>query len=253
MSAVGSPEALLDVRGLCVGYREGMDILREIDLRVATGSITAVIGPNGAGKSTLLKCLFGLLAPRAGEVRFAGARINEWPPDRRKAMGIAYLPQHHSTFPQLTVEENLKLGGWLLRKDRPRLRARIEELYNVFPALGQRRNVRATNLSGGQLRQLAVAKEIVTPPRLLLVDEPSVGMAPKVAGELYDLVLQMPGWGISTLLVDQNLVDAVRIAERVYLVGEGRVQREGEGAWFQAHLDDVVREMLQGTPAEASV
>jgi ABC-type branched-subunit amino acid transport system ATPase component len=239
-------ENLLEVEGVAVGYQSGVDILQDIELSAAAGAITAIIGPNGAGKSTLLKCLFGLLPPRAGAIRLSGELISTWPPERRKAAGMAYLPQHHSTFPQLTVEENLKLGGWLLRGDRQRLQARLQELYDLFPALGQRRRTRATNLSGGQLRMLALAKEIVVPPRLLLVDEPSVGMAPNVAAEMYTFLAGLPGAGTGVLLVDQNLADAVRLAERVYLIGEGRVQREGSGAWFGEHLDQVIREMLRG-------
>jgi ABC-type branched-subunit amino acid transport system ATPase component len=237
---------MLEARTLNVGYREGIDILQGISLGAQPGAITSIIGPNGAGKSTLLRCLFGLLPPRRGEVLFDGQTINDWPTDRRKAAGIAYLPQHNSTFPHLTVEENLKLGGWLLRKERARLQERLEYVFGLFPVLAERRRVRATNLSGGQLRMLSVAKEIVTPPRLLLVDEPSVGMAPRVAAELYDLLEQLPGWGITVLLVDQNITDAVRIAQQVYLIGEGRVQREGTGAWFHTHIEDVIREMLQG-------
>lgn len=111
--------------------------------------------------------------------------------------------------------------------------------------------MKATNLSGGQLRMLSVAKEIVVRPRLLMVDEPSVGMAPKVAAELYELLVQMPGWGVTILLVDQNIDEAVRISERVYMIGEGHVQREDTGAWFASHIEDVIREMLQGLPEPA--
>ncbi|MCC6179533.1 MAG: ABC transporter ATP-binding protein [Chloroflexi bacterium] len=237
---------VLETRSLAVGYREGIDILRGIDLTVRRGAITSIIGPNGAGKSTLLRCLFGLLSPRRGDIHYAGRPIADWSSDRRKSEGIAYLPQHHSTFPHLTVEENLKVGGWLLRRDRARLRQRLDELYGLFPVLAERRSTQATNLSGGQLRQLAVAKEIVVPPHLLLVDEPSVGMAPKIAAELYDLLERLVQHGITILLVDQNIVDAVRVARRVYLLGEGRIQRSGSGRWFEAHLEDVIREMLTG-------
>jgi ABC-type branched-subunit amino acid transport system ATPase component len=243
---------LLDVEGIAVGYQSGVDILQDLALWADAAAITAIIGPNGAGKSTLLKCLFGLLPPRTGAIRLNGELISHWPPERRKAAGMAYLPQHHSTFPQLTVEENLKLGGWLLRGDRKRLQARLQELYELFPVLGQRRRTRATNLSGGQLRMLALAKEIVVPPRLLLVDEPSVGMAPNVATEMYTFLAALPAAGTGVLLVDQNLADAVRLAERVYLVGEGRIQREGSGAWFAEHLDQVIREMLRGPSATST-
>jgi ABC-type branched-subunit amino acid transport system ATPase component len=245
-------QALLEARALSVGYTEAIDILRGLDLAVPAGSITAVIGSNGAGKSTLLKCLFGLLPARRGDVLLDGVSIRGWSPDRRKAAGISYLPQHHSTFPQLTVEQNLKLGGWLLRGDRARLQQRLAEVYRLFPALAERRQTRATALSGGQLRMLSVAKEMVVPPRLLLVDEPSVGMAPKVAAELYGLVAGLPAAGVTVLLVDQNLADAVAVADRVYLLGEGRVVRSGEAACFRSHLDEVVAEMLRGpaTPAD---
>ncbi len=242
---------MLEARELVVGYREGVDILQQVSLRAAEGAITSVIGANGSGKSTLLRCLFGLLPPRAGEVRFAGQSIASWRTERRKAAGIGYLPQHHSTFPQLTVEENLVLGGWLLRGDRRHLRTRIDALYGLFPALAERRRARATTLSGGQLRMLALAKELVVPPRLLLVDEPSVGMSPKVAGELYVFLERLPGEGVTVLLVDQNVTDAVRVAQRVYLMGEGRVQREGSGSWFATHLDQVVQEMLRGRDGPA--
>jgi branched-chain amino acid transport system ATP-binding protein len=237
---------MLEVRELSVGYREGIDILRGISLSVVPGAITSIIGPNGAGKSTLLRCLFGLLPPRRGDVLFDGHPIGDWTTERRKAAGIAYLPQHNSTFPHLTVDENLKLGGWLLRRDNARLKDRLAYVYTLFPILAERKNAQATNLSGGQLRMLSVAKEIVAPPRLMLVDEPSVGMAPKVAAEVYDLLDQLRAEGITILLVDQNITDAVRVAERVYLIGEGRVQREGTGVWFHDHLEDVIREMLQG-------
>ncbi len=242
---------MLEARELAVGYREGVDILQGISLKAAPGAITAIIGPNGAGKSTLLRCLFGLLPPRRGDVLLEGQSIADWSPDRRKAAGIAYLPQHNSTFPHLTVEENLKLGGWLLRGDRATLRERLEYVYGLFPILAERRRTRATDLSGGQLRTLSVAKEVVTPARLLLVDEPSVGMAPIVAAELYDLLVRLPAWGITVLLVDQNITDAIRIAERVYLIGEGRVQRTESGVWFQDHLEEVIREMLQGPVPES--
>ena len=242
---------MLEARDLAVGYREGIDILQGISLSVVPGAITSIIGPNGAGKSTLLRCLFGLLPPRTGDVRYDGQSIAGWPSDRRKRAGIGYLPQHNSTFPHLTVEENLKLGGWLLRKDKAKLRERLQYVYELFPLLAERRGVRSTNLSGGQLRMLSVAKELITPPRLLLVDEPSVGMSPKIAAEVYELLVQVPSWGITVLLVDQNVVDAVRIASWVYLIGEGRVQREDSGTWFETNMEQVIREMLAGRPEPA--
>ncbi len=239
---------MLNLRGITAGYREGIDILHDVSLSVAEGAITAIIGPNGAGKSTILKCLFGLLAVRSGEIDFDGQRLDPLPADQRKALGIAYLPQSNSTFPYLTIEQNLRLGAWLLRRDPSAYRDRLNYVYNLFPVLSERRRVRATSLSGGQLRMLAVAKEIICPSRLLLVDEPSVGMAPKVAAELYEVLLRLPPLGVSVLLVDQNITDAVRISERVYLLSEGRVQIENTGVWFHEHVEEVISDMLRGRP-----
>lgn len=237
---------VLRVSGLRAGYLPGVDILRGIDLEAVPNAVTTVIGPNGAGKSTLLKAIFGLVPPRGGEVRFDGRVINGWPPHRCKLAGLAYVPQAASTFPQLTVEENLRLGGWLLRSRPAELRRRLEWVYDTFPALAGLRRTRATLLSGGQLRMLAVAKELVVPPKVVLVDEPTAGLAPKVAAEVYDLLTRLTGLGITIVLVDQNVVESVKIASSCYLIAEGRVIRSGPGGWFFQNLKQVVTEMLQG-------
>jgi branched-chain amino acid transport system ATP-binding protein len=240
---------MLAVHDLTVGYRDGIDILQGLDLIVPSGGITAVIGSNGAGKSTFLKTVFGLLPPRRGELVFAGQSIGRWSSHQRKVAGMAYLPQHHSTFPHLSIEDNLRLGAWALRGDRGQVRARLAYVYELFPALAERRNRSATTLSGGQLRMLAVAKEIIVPAKLLLVDEPSVGMAPNIATALYDQLRLLAEGGVTILLVDQNLVEAVRLAGLVYLIGDGRVVRSGTGAWFESNLETVIAEMLHGEPA----
>src|SRR5262249_8595369 len=156
--------------------------LRDLTIRAAPRRITAIIGPNGAGKSTLLKVVFGLVAPREGSVLFRDRDIERLPAHERKRMGIGYVPQGPSTFPQMTVEENLLVGGWTMRGDRFALRERLARVYELFPVLAGLRRTRATVLSGGQLRMLAIAKELVVPPSLLLVDEPTAGLAPRVAG-----------------------------------------------------------------------
>lgn len=235
---------LLDVTGLAVGYRPGIDILRDLDLAVEPGVVTAVIGSNGAGKSTLLKTLFGVVPARAGRVALEGRDITNLSSDVRKALGIAYLPQHHSTFPHLTIEQNLRLGAWLLRDDTKIVRRRLDHVYDLFPVLRERRGEQATTLSGGQLRQLAVAKEIIVPAHLLLVDEPSVGMAPNIAAALYELLRQLADGGLTVLLVDQSVTEAIELATTVHLMTSGRLVRSGPGEWFRAHLDQVVGEML---------
>jgi branched-chain amino acid transport system ATP-binding protein len=243
---VNTSGPILRVTGLRAGYLPGVDILRGIDLEAQAAAVTTVIGPNGAGKSTLLKAIFGLVPPRAGEVWFDGQFINGWQPHRCKLAGLAYVPQAGSTFPQLTVEENLRLGGWVLRSRPAELRRRLEWVYETFPVLADLRRARATLLSGGQLRMLAVAKELVVPPKALLVDEPTAGLAPKVAAEVYGLLTRLTGLGITVLLVDQNVVESVKIASGCYLVAEGRVIRSGSGRWFLENLQQIVTEMLRG-------
>jgi branched-chain amino acid transport system ATP-binding protein len=237
---------VLSVEGLVAGYVPGIDILNGLTLRAATGRITAVIGPNGAGKSTLLRVVFGLLAPRAGRVLLGDHDIRALSPDKRKRMGVAYVPQGPSTFPQMTVEENLMVGGWTIRHDRAALRERIARTYDLFPALAASRRARATVLSGGQLRMLSVAKELVATPSLLLVDEPTAGLAPRVADEVYDLLLRSRGLGVTVMLVDQNIADAVSVADDVYLIVMGRVERGGPRGEFARDLGAIVQETLVG-------
>ncbi len=236
----------LAVERVVAGYHEEIDILNDLTLAAAPRRITAVIGPNGAGKSTLLRVVFGLLAPRAGRVVFDGREIQGLSPDERKRAGIAYLPQGPSTFPQMTVEETLHVGGWTIRHDRAGLRERLARVYELFPALAELRRARAAVLSGGQLRMLSLAKELVVPPSLLLVDEPTAGLAPRVAEDVYGLLERSRDLGITVLLVDQNITEAVRISDYVYLIGMGRVQREGARAVFEADLREIVREALVG-------
>ncbi|HWN91728.1 MAG TPA: ATP-binding cassette domain-containing protein, partial [Verrucomicrobiae bacterium] len=169
----------LAVEQLAAGYVEGIDILADITLRVEPGTITGVIGPNGAGKSTLLKTIFGFLHPKRGRISLDGRDISAMAPHEIKRLGISYVPQGANIFPQLTVEENLFLGAWVIRSDKARVADRLERAYAAFPRLRERRQRRATALSGGEAKMLSLAKELVTEPTLLLVDEPSAGLAPR--------------------------------------------------------------------------
>jgi len=242
---------MLAVDRVVAGYHEEIDILSGVTLAVAPRRITAVIGPNGAGKSTLLRVIFGLLAPRAGRVVFDGRDLRGVRPDERKRLGIGYVPQGASTFPQMTVEETLLVGGWTIRHDRAHLAQRLAHVYALFPQISALRRARTAALSGGQLRMLSLAKELVVMPFLLLVDEPTAGLAPRVAEEVYGLLDRSRALGITVLLVDQNITEAVRIADYVYLIGMGRVQREGPRDVFAASLREIVQESLVGVdPAE---
>jgi ABC-type branched-subunit amino acid transport system ATPase component len=237
----------LDVEQLVAGYVEGIDILADITLRVEPGTITGVIGPNGAGKSTLLKTIFGFLHPRQGRIALEGREIQALPPHEIKRLGVSYVPQGANIFPQLTVEENLLLGAWVIRADKPRVAERLERAYAAFPRLGERRQRRATTLSGGEAKMLSLAKELVTQPALLLVDEPSAGLAPRIVEQVYARLLEVRGQGVTILLVDQNINKAVEVSDYLYMIERGQVRREGPRQDFADHLREIVRDALLGT------
>src|SRR5262245_24423708 len=172
-----STDATLAVENVRAGYQIGIDILQGVSLSVASGGLTLVIGPNGAGKSTLLKTIFGFLKAHAGTIHLGEHRIEGLEPYEVKTLGVGYVPQEINIFPLLTVEENLRMGGWTLRREPARLKAQLAKVYELFPVLADRRRSPAGDLSGGQGRMLSVAREMVAEPRLLLVDEPTAGLA----------------------------------------------------------------------------
>jgi ABC-type branched-subunit amino acid transport system ATPase component len=238
--------ALLEVEAAVAGYVEGIDILNGVQLRVEPGTITGVIGPNGAGKSTLLRTIFGFLHPHRGRIVFDGREIHALPPHECKRRGLAYVPQGTNVFPQLTVQENLELGAWVFRRDRGRVAELIERAWTAFPALRNKRRLRATGLSGGEAKMLSVAKELVTAPRLLLVDEPSAGLAPRIATQLYARLQEARAAGVTILLVDQNIASCVEVSDYLYLLEMGRVRHEGPRAVFADHLRELIRDALLG-------
>jgi ABC-type branched-subunit amino acid transport system ATPase component len=238
--------ARLDVEHAAVGYVEGIDILSDVTLRVEPGSITGVIGPNGAGKSTLLRAIFGFLHARRGSISLDGRPIHELLPYEVKRLGVSYVPQGANIFPQLTVEENLLLGAWVIRRERARVAERLERAYAAFPRLRERRRRRATGLSGGEAKMLSLAKELVTDPALLLVDEPSAGLAPRIVEQVYARLLEVRAQGVTILLVDQNINKAVEVADYLYMIERGQVRREGPRAEFAGQLRDIVRDSLLG-------
>jgi len=240
-------DALLEIEDLHAGYAGGVDILQGLSLSVARGSVTVVIGPNGAGKSTLLRTIFGLLKPFRGGVRFAGQPIGGLEPAAVKALGIGYVPQEINVFPLLTVEENLRMGGWIFRRDRARLKAALDRVFETFPVLAQRRREPAGALSGGQGRMLSVAREMMISPELMLVDEPTAGLAPALVAQVYELLHAARRAGSTILLVDQNIEDAVREADHVYLVDLGRIRAQGPAREFPLErVSALIRECLLG-------
>jgi ABC-type branched-subunit amino acid transport system ATPase component len=238
--------ALLELHGVVAGYVDGIEILNGVDLAVARGTVTGIIGPNGAGKSTLLKTVFGFLHPRGGRILLDGHDIGHLAPHALKRLGIGYVPQGANIFPQLTVQENLQIGAWVFRHDRARVAAMLERAYTAFPRLRDKRGLHATVLSGGEAKMLSVAKELVTDPSLLLVDEPSAGLAPRIATQVYDRLRDVQAAGVTILLVDQNITKAVEVSDYLYVLEIGRVRREGPRQAFADQLRDLIRDALLG-------
>jgi ABC-type branched-subunit amino acid transport system ATPase component len=243
-----SDEALLAVEDVHAGYQSGIDILQGLSMGVRPKSLTLVIGPNGAGKSTLLRAIFGFLKPHAGSIRFQGEPISSLDPFEVKARGIGYVPQEINTFPHFTVEENLRMGGWIFRRDKARLQRQMAQVYQIFPPLAERRRTRAADLSGGQGRMLSVAREMMTEPVLLLVDEPTAGLAPNLVDQVYALLMTArESIGSTILLVDQNIEQAVSHADHVYMVNLGRIKAEGPARDFPPErIAALIQECLLG-------
>ena len=243
-----SPAPTLEVADLSCGYVPGVDILAGVSLAAAADCVTLLIGPNGAGKSTLLRAVFGLLKPAAGRVRFCGSDITGAGPSTLKAAGISYVTQDINSFPLLTVEENLLMGAWTFRRDASRLARQLEQVYATFPVLASKRRERAGSLSGGQGRILSLARELMTSPSLLLIDEPTVGLAPNMVDEVYRLLSALRATsGAAMLLVEQNVEQALPFAGHVYLMHLGRVKAEGPGRDFSpSRVRALVQECLRG-------
>jgi len=224
---------MLEINDLHVGYYKDLNILQGVSLHARQAQITAVLGPNGVGKSTLLKSIFGFVKPQRGEVRFAGQDIAGTPAHHLVHLGISYVPQRQSVFPQMTVEENLELGAWSFRHDAARIRQKIEANYERFPVLQGRRRSPAGELSGGMQRMVELGRVLMTDPKLILVDEPTAGLAVMLAREVYDLLVQLKEEGITILLVDQNIRQAIKIADYVYVLELGRNRHEGPREEFE--------------------
>lgn len=235
---------MLKVEQVTSGYVEGIDILTNVSLEINDRIITGMIGPNGAGKSTLLKVIFAFLNPRQGKILFEGQEIQNHRPSQLKWMGMSYVPQGFSIFPQLTVEDNLLLGAWIFRKNRKLLEQRLKEVYEFFPLLRERKKEKATYLSGGFLRMLCIGKEIVTKPKLLLIDEPSEGLAPKIVKEIYNFLLKIKEQGTTIFLVDQNIMKALEVSDYMYLLEMGQIKQKGPKEDFEENIREIIRDSL---------
>ncbi|MEI2699930.1 MAG: ABC transporter ATP-binding protein [Microthrixaceae bacterium] len=243
MTAPGAPN-LVEIHDLAAGYVPGVDILRGASLHVGDAEMVGIIGPNGAGKSTLIKAVFGLVPIRSGTVTLAGDEITGTAGHELVRLGVGYVPQVRNVFGTLSVEENLRMGGFL----RPeRFATRREEIYSLFPVLGDRRSQRAESLSGGQRQVLAMGRALMMEPSLLLLDEPSAGLSPAMQDEVFERIAAINEEGVSILIVEQNAHKALRICDRGYVLDQGVVAHTGRGAEL---LDDpTVVELYLGSLA----
>ncbi len=216
----------LEVRGLWAGYGK-TEVLRGVSLRVDDGEIVAIIGPNGAGKSTLLRALYGQADIRRGEVLLDGASLLTTPAHALVTRGVACVPQGRSVFPSLTVRENLDLGVY--HEGRRPDRGRLDEVLAQFPVLGERLRQRADTLSGGEQQMLALARALLSRPRLLLLDEPSLGLAPRIQDQLFGTIGAISARGLTVLMVEQNARRALGLAHRAYVLELGQNRFEGPG------------------------
>ena len=219
-------EPLLEVTGLTAGYGE-VDVLQDLTLAVQPGSLAVVVGPNGAGKSTLLRTLYGLTVVRSGRVRLGGRDITRWAPAARLAAGLAWVPQGRCNFPLMSVRENLEMGVYTRRDGQAR--ADLDRMTARFPVLGRKARVLAGNLSGGEQQILEMAMALLVRPRLLMLDEPSIGLAPLVAAEVFEVIQSIRTEGTTVVIVEQNVKRALEIAERAIVLDLGRKRFEGSG------------------------
>jgi branched-chain amino acid transport system ATP-binding protein len=233
---------LLDVRDLHAGYGK-LEILKGVSLRVEPGQIVSIIGPNGAGKSTVFKTLFGLLPARHGQVLFAGEDVTNRPPADLLRRGMAYVPQGRNVFPLMTVEENLLLGAYI-RPRSPELDGEVERVYATFPMLREGRRKRAADLSGGQQQMLEMGRALLLRPRLVLLDEPTLGLAPLVFREIFRIIEDLRRAGQTILMVEQNAAKALEISDYAYVLELGQNRFEGSGEAIRS--DERIRRLYLG-------
>lgn len=217
---------MLVLENVVAGYIPGVDILRGVSLHVEQGEMVCLVGPNGAGKSTVMRAISGLLKPKSGRVVFQGKEINGQRPDQILAEGIAQVPQGHSVFPKMTIHENLLMGAYTV-KDRSTMPARLDKVYGLFPFLKERSHEKAGNLSGGQQKILEMGRALMLEPPLLMLDEPSLGLAPKTMENLFNTIKDLNNTGLTILMVEQNARQGLAASHRGYVLELGKEKFEG--------------------------
>ncbi len=220
---------MLQLENVVASYVPGVEILRGVSLHVEQGEIVCLVGPNGAGKSTVLRAISGFLKPSSGSINFNGKSISGMQPEQVLMAGITHVPQGHSVFPRMTVYENLLMGGFTIR-DRAVLARRLEKVYGLFPWLKDRAHEKAGNLSGGQQKVLEIGRALMLEPPLMILDEPSLGLAPKTMASLFETVRELNRAGLTILMVEQNAREGLASAHRGYVLELGRDKFEGPAA-----------------------
>ncbi|HET6293396.1 MAG TPA: ABC transporter ATP-binding protein [Kribbella sp.] len=239
---------MIDFENVRAGYGGG-DVLQGVTLTVDRGSITCIVGPNGAGKSTLLRALSGLLRPREGRILVDGKPVHELSPAEVLAAGVAQVPQQGGLFGDLTVRDNMLLGGYLIRRDRRRLRSRLDELAEAFPVIAARANDKAADLSGGQRRIVEFARALVTSPSVVLLDEPTLGLDPLTCEVVFDSTRTMNQLGVTVLMVEQNVRFGLKLANHGVVMERGRVLISEPADQLLARPDMGALFFGAGTPA----
>jgi branched-chain amino acid transport system ATP-binding protein len=241
---------LLEVEQVVAGYGSGPDILTEVSVTINEGTSYCIVGPNGAGKSTLLRTIAGFLTPRSGEVRLDGVNMNSSRPDQMLAAGVCFVPQDASLFPTMTVKENLVMGGYLI-KDRSLLRERLDMVFETFPALADRKSQNAGTLSGGEQQMVTLGRALMIEPRVVMIDEPSLGLAPMIADQIFEKIKDFKDLGVTVVLVEQNAVKGLSAVEWGFVLDLGSLEFEGPADGILA--DPRIRELYLGrqlTPRE---
>jgi branched-chain amino acid transport system ATP-binding protein len=234
---------VLRVTDLCAGYGD-VPVLEGVSLEVSEGEVVSVVGANGAGKTTLLSTICGLVRARSGRIALRGADITNTPAHETTERGLAMVPEGGRLFPFMTVQENLELGAYV-RAARPAMAARLHEVMEIFPILGERRNQLAGQLSGGERQMCAIARAIMSRPSLLMLDEPSVGLSPLMVERVFEIVqLLAQSEGLTIVLVEQNVSEALEIAKRAYVLDHGRIVRQGDAAALRS--DRQIQETYMG-------
>jgi branched-chain amino acid transport system ATP-binding protein len=239
---INNDKALLELKGVTISY-DVIPVVRNLSIEIKKGEVVSLIGTNGSGKTTILRSISGILKTKEGEILYGGKNITTEEPYKIVEMGISHVPEGRGVFPHLTVMENLKVGAFT-RRDRDKVKSDIEEVFSMFPKLGERKNQLAGTLSGGEQQMLAMGRALMARPKLLLLDEPSMGLAPMIVKEIFKIIKRINEEGTSILLVEQNAKMALSVAHRGYVLETGEIVAKGEVS--ELKNNDLIRKIYLG-------